>query len=326
MAVVTGALRVLSPRLEQTDGVAYILGGWDLAICSALFLQGVLCAQFAHFTTSDRRDSMWLKFFVAGLAFLTMLKSIHALAIMWVQNVILFGNVDAASDMWKTHWLSRTTMIVGASTTFYVQMFFCHRLWASALSRKAHIVIICVALFLFGLTSAAIATFFMFSNYSVTTTSTWISIHLGVVLCGDLLMTGNTRSKEFALSRGPVSTIIHSLLRVTVQSATPAALCASINFGTVIVKLHEWVPALLMVDFIVDLVLPQLYSWSAMWTLNSRDDICLAARNSSFTINLGMSVATSSDSETGQSLQTSENPPHKDSDLLCKVVKLQLAV
>ncbi|KAJ6457226.1 hypothetical protein C8R45DRAFT_564524 [Mycena sanguinolenta] len=167
----------------------------------------------------------------------------------------------------------------------------------------------------------------MFSNYSVTTTSTWISIHLGVVLCGNLLMTWNTvfwllRSKEFALSRGPASTIIHSLLRLTVQSAAPAALCASINFGTTIGELRGWVPALLMVNFITGLVLAQLYAWSAMWTLNSRDEICLSARNSSFTINLGMKVATSSDSETGQSLQTSENS-HKYADL-CKVEKLQL--
>ncbi|KAF7341023.1 hypothetical protein MSAN_02088000 [Mycena sanguinolenta] len=335
------ALQVLSPRLEETDGLVCILGGWDLAICSVVFLQGVLCAQFAHFATLDRRDSMWLKFFVAGLALLTTMRSIHALAILWVQNVSFFANVDAASNMWTTHWLSRTSFVVGATTTFYVQMFFCHRLWASALSRKAYIVILCTILFLFGLISAVIVTFFMFSSYSVTTTSTWISIHLGVVLCGDLLMTGNTvfwllRSKEFVLSRGPTSTIIRSLLRVTVQrpiaikhqSAAPAALCASINFGTTIGELRGWIPALLMVNFIAGLVLAQLYAWSAMWTLNSRDDICLAAQFSSFTVNLGMSVTTMSDSGTAQSLQTNENNlhPHHGSDPRHKVDKLRPAV
>jgi hypothetical protein len=40
----------------------------DLAICADLFLQGVLCAQFAHYTDMNQRDSVLMKLFVAGLA------------------------------------------------------------------------------------------------------------------------------------------------------------------------------------------------------------------------------------------------------------------
>ncbi|KAJ7236094.1 hypothetical protein B0H12DRAFT_131964 [Mycena haematopus] len=325
------ALQILSPRNGETDAVTYLLGGWDLAICSALFLQGVLCAQFAHYTSSERRESMWLKFFVAGLGLSTTLKSVQSLAIMWIQNVILFGNVEAASSMWATNLVTQSSMMSGAAVTFYVQMFFCHRLWA--LSRNAFTVIICATLLLFGLISAVIATFSVISHVSAKTICTWVSIHMGFVLCGDLLLTGSTvlyllrHSNQFVLSRGPTATLISSLLRVTVQSAAPAAVCALINFATVMGQLRGWAPALLMVDFITNLWLPQLYAWSAMWTLNSRDDVLLAARNSPYTVNLGTSVA-ASDSETPQSLQASKNDMHtqRNSEPLGKAEKLQLVV
>jgi hypothetical protein len=53
-------------------------------------------------------------------------------------------------------------------------------------------------------------------------------------------------------------------------------------------RMHQttWTPPLVMVNFIANMVLPQLYAWSAMWTLNSREEICLAAESCSYTINL----------------------------------------
>jgi hypothetical protein len=47
-----------------------------------------------------------------------------------------------------------------------------------------------------------------------------------------------------------------------------------------------WIPALLMISTILNMVLPQLYVWSVMWTLNSRKEICLATEGCSYTINL----------------------------------------
>jgi hypothetical protein len=47
----------------------------DLTIYAALFLQGVFCAKFAQYANLNKRDSVWLKLFVAGLALLTMLKT-----------------------------------------------------------------------------------------------------------------------------------------------------------------------------------------------------------------------------------------------------------
>jgi hypothetical protein len=47
----------------------------DLVMGGDLFLQGVLCAQFARYTNMNQRDSVWMKIFVAGLALLTTLKT-----------------------------------------------------------------------------------------------------------------------------------------------------------------------------------------------------------------------------------------------------------
>ncbi|KAJ6478244.1 hypothetical protein C8R45DRAFT_1216454 [Mycena sanguinolenta] len=275
---------------------SYILAGWDIAICLTLFLQGVLCAQFARYLTLGKRDSIWLKVFVAGLALMTTLRSSQCLAIMWIQNVTLFGNIPAASQMWEKHWVSKLDLILEGTGTFYVQMFFCRRLWA--ISRKAPIVIICCILFTFGLVSAVIGTFFMFKNSTPTAQIIgWVSMHLGAMLCGDLLLTGSTvfyllrHSNAAVFPRSPFAMVINSLLWVTVQPAAPAAICALINFIVAVqIYTESWIPELLMVDFITNVILSQLYAWAALWTLNSRENILFAAENCSYSINVATSV------------------------------------
>ncbi|KAJ7835581.1 hypothetical protein B0H14DRAFT_3706575 [Mycena olivaceomarginata] len=275
---------------NQTEMETCILGAWDLGACSCLFLEGVLCAQFAHYLSVNKRDSMWMKLFVAGLVLLTTLKSLQSLAMMWIQNVTLFGDREAASNIWRKHWVWYTSLALEAITTFYVQMFFCRRLWA--ISRNAYLVIICVTLFLFALASGLIGTFYLFMG-TLKLTTRWSGIHLGVVLSGDSLLTGSTiwyllrHSHQCALARGPAATMLSRLRRLTLQSAAPAALCALINFsGNTRMNATTWMPALVMINFISNMVLPQLYAWSAMWTLNSREEICLAAESCSYTVNL----------------------------------------
>ncbi|KAJ7314602.1 hypothetical protein DFH08DRAFT_972654 [Mycena albidolilacea] len=261
----------------QTEVETYTLGTWDLAVCSCLFLQGVLCAQFAHYMSLNKRDSTWMKLFVAGLALVTTLKSLQSLAIMWIQDVTVFKDLEAESNMWRKHWVWQGTVMLEAATAFYVQMFFCRRLWA--ISRNTCLVIICITLFLFALVTGVVTTVYIVTS-TLDLMSHWLGIHLGVVLCGDLLLTGSTigyllwHSHQCTLSRGPTATILSRLRRVTLQSATPASLCALINF-TAGMRMHQttWTPPLVMVNFIANMVLPQLYAWSAMWTLNSREEI-----------------------------------------------------
>ncbi|KAJ6469258.1 hypothetical protein C8R45DRAFT_1218414 [Mycena sanguinolenta] len=271
-----------SPVLTEMQ--AYILGGWDLAICFTLFLQGVLCSQFAHYKDSTKRDSVEIKLFVAGLALLTTLKTSQCLAIMWMQNVTLFENVEGASTLWDTAWYSRLTMLLKTAVPFYVQMFFCYRLWASRISRNVYIAIICVMVFSFALICGVLGTFYIFTaeKPGFHLTSYWVETHMGVVVFGDLVLTGS---------------IVFWLLRhnkaQSRQSAAPLTLCSLINFSVLLLRASAPdTPAFLMLHFITNNILPHLYAWSAMWTLNSRDDI-VAAGNIRYTLNLGLASCAS---------------------------------
>ncbi|KAJ7364796.1 hypothetical protein DFH08DRAFT_1017441 [Mycena albidolilacea] len=266
---------------DLTRMEAYVLGAWDLGVCFSLFLQGVLCAQFAHYTSCDKRDSIWIKLFVAGLALMTMLKSLQSLGMTWIQNVATFGNLEAGSNLLRTHWLSKINLGLEAITAFYVQMFFCRRLWV--ISRNAYLITVCTILFVAGLASGVVTTFYTFTA-SMESATVWLGVHLGIILCGDSVLTGSTifcllrHSRECTLSRSPTRSILNSLCRVTLQSAAPAALCALIDFAVDMrITTTIWEPPLVLLAFITGMVLPYMYAWSAMWTLNSREEICLAA-------------------------------------------------
>ncbi|KAJ6469283.1 hypothetical protein C8R45DRAFT_1078637 [Mycena sanguinolenta] len=190
---------LVSPSLTQAQ--AYILGGWDLAICFTLFLQGVLCSQFALYMGSTKRDSLQIKLFVAGLALLAKLKSSECLQYLEMYILSLYVS-----------WCSREP-------------------------------------------------------------------HMGFMVFGDLILTGS---------------IIFWLL-----SAAPLTLCSVINFGVVLLRASAPdTPAFLMLKFITNNILPHLYAWSAMWTLNSRNEI-VAAENIRHTLNLGI-VSYASDVKAGQ--------------------------
>ncbi|KAF8190995.1 hypothetical protein K438DRAFT_1970742 [Mycena galopus ATCC 62051] len=274
------------PFPPTPNSARYVLGGWDLAICFALFLQGVVCSQFAHYMTLKKHDSLRMKLFVATRCGLGGSDDGEE-AIIWKQTVEPFVDLEAT-------WIVNINIILEATVAFYVQMFFSHRLWA--LSRNPYLVITCLTLFVFGVISGALTTFFIFTTSNMETRTGWVSVHLGVVLCGDLLLTGSTifwllrHSSQSVVARGPTATILSALLHLTLQAirGTPA-FCALVIFG-VAVRLHMangLVPVLMMLNYMAIMVLPQLYAWSAMWTLNSRDKITSAAENAPYTVDLG---------------------------------------
>ncbi|KAJ6469284.1 hypothetical protein C8R45DRAFT_1166761 [Mycena sanguinolenta] len=270
----------VSPSL--TAAQAHILGGWvrklsffviallltlfqDLAICFTLFLQGVLCSQFARYKVSTRRDSLQIKLFVAGLALLTTLKTSECLRVPLRWNFVPLTFVIERSS-----WYSRITVVLKATVAFYVQMFFCYRLWASVFGYIA----------LPALDSSAVKR----PGLTLTSHWRWFQIHMGVVVFGDFVLTGS---------------IIFWLL-----SAAPITLCSLINFGVIILRASAPDNSVsLMVDFITNNILPQLYAWSAMWILNSRDEI-VAAGNTSYTLDLVI-ASYASGVKTGQIPQAS---------------------
>jgi hypothetical protein len=122
----------------------------DLAGAADIFLQGVLCAQFAHYTNVNQHDPRSMKLWVAGLALLTTLRTLHTLcasplhskfcsltffrAAMWIQDVISFETPEAVSNLLHTQWVPLAMQLFEAVIAFYVQLFFCYRLWVEILS------------------------------------------------------------------------------------------------------------------------------------------------------------------------------------------------
>ncbi|KAJ7090692.1 hypothetical protein C8R44DRAFT_648100, partial [Mycena epipterygia] len=244
-----------------------------LGICADLILQGVVFAQFAHYTTLYNKDIPLLRAFVAVLLIITTLKSAQGLVILWFQNVQYFTDVEAALSMITTPWITEVNLALIAVIVFYVQLFFCRRLWV--ISKNLYIVALIVTLFVFALIAAIVSVCLMLnSGYEIN--ANIVNIHLGTVFIGDVLLCGSTiyfllyHSKDAS----PLTTgILNALTKLTFQSAAPAAVCALINLvGTL-----DWdgtTPnAYIMLAIIANTALPKLYAISAMWTLNSRKEI-----------------------------------------------------
>ncbi|KAF7341933.1 hypothetical protein MSAN_02049300 [Mycena sanguinolenta] len=270
----------------------------DLASLAELFLQGVLCGQFARYTNVNKHDSGLMKLFVAGLALLTTLKSIQVIAIISIQTLTLVQNLAAISHLWHAQWIMNSAL-PEAVIVFYVQMFFCHRLWR--LSRIVYVSFVPMAFFVFALVAAIVAAYF-FSNVALSTF--WCAINLGAAMIGDLLQTGSIvfyllRHSQTLLHRGPMAFMLDSLFRP--QSAAPGALCALVNFASIVVTLSF--PALFeshlsgsrVASSVANTFLPKVYAIAAMWTLNSRDDIRSAAANNPALTHLDLGTTASGD-------------------------------
>ncbi|KAJ7804941.1 hypothetical protein B0H14DRAFT_2611884 [Mycena olivaceomarginata] len=138
--------------LNQTEMETYMLGAW-----------------FAHYPSLNKRDSIWMKLFVAGLVLLTTLKSLQSLAMMWIQNVTLFGDREAASNIWQKHWVWYNQHHTGSHhcvlcPDVFLSPSLVHSLLAQAISRNVYLVITCITLFLLGLVSGVVMTFYIFTN------------------------------------------------------------------------------------------------------------------------------------------------------------------
>jgi hypothetical protein len=56
---------------------------------------------------------------------------------MWIQNVDYFMNLNAALSMFTESWTTEINLTLVALTAFYLQLFFCKRLWVSSLRKAA---------------------------------------------------------------------------------------------------------------------------------------------------------------------------------------------
>ncbi|KAJ7289645.1 hypothetical protein C8J57DRAFT_1628702 [Mycena rebaudengoi] len=266
--------------------ITFILGGWDAGVYADLILQGAIFAQVAHYATLYKRDVVYLRLFVGGLLLLTTLKSAHSIALVWLQNVEYFMDLEQAAGIFSGHWIGKSNITLVALIAFYVQAFFCHRLWS--ISRNIYVLLFIMGLFVFALSAAFVATGFAFADPFTSNTQTWVGVHLGSVLAGDLILCGSTiyfllRHSKRSLPQ--TASLLNNIVRLTFQSAAPAALVALVNLvcsqAGVVSASNGW----MMGAIIANTVLPKVYAISAMWTLNSRKCILLqhlsGERNSS---------------------------------------------
>ncbi|KAJ6557505.1 hypothetical protein B0H19DRAFT_1147993 [Mycena capillaripes] len=253
--------------------IIYFLGGWDLGICGDLILQGVVFAQVAHYIGLYHKDGLALRAFVAVLLLITTLKSAQGLVILWIQNVDNFMDINAALSMFTTSWTTEINLAFIALIVFYVQLFFCVRLWW--ISRNLYIVAVIVTLLGFAFIAAIVSCVFTFAGQSKTSV-TWINIQLGTIFAGDLLLCGSTIYFLLSQSKSVSSQtagVLNALTKLSFQSAAPAVVCALINLVTTLAWNGTVPNAYIMLSLISNIVLPKLYAISAMWTLNSRKDI-----------------------------------------------------
>ncbi|KAJ7507289.1 hypothetical protein B0H11DRAFT_1971057 [Mycena galericulata] len=256
---------------QQRHDAIFLLGPWLIGGCLDIFLQGVLTCQIFNYFSWYNEDKKSLQLYVGVLALLSVLKSTQAFAIIWIQSILFINNIDGAILLnYTTWWQSGNPMIV-AAFDLYVQSYFCYRLFV--ISKKALVVAPIVLIFLFAFFSMIVATYYITVGVSASKNiADWFAAHLSSVFAGDVLMSGSTayyllRSKKNILPQ--TTGLIDALVRLTFQTAAPAAICAMFNL--IFSQVYTGSQALISTAF--NMALPKLYAISMLWTLNARRTI-----------------------------------------------------
>ncbi|KAJ7702761.1 hypothetical protein B0H17DRAFT_1042948 [Mycena rosella] len=245
------------------------LGPWLVGGCLDLLLQGVLFCQFVSYITYYRDDKGSFRIAVAVLALLTTLKSIHAFAIMWIQYIVYFGDLPGAILLNYTTWWQSGNPLMVAIIGVYVQAYFCFRLWV--ISKRWYVVAPIATLFFFAFLAIVVATYFI-STADGPKIAHWFAAHLSSVFVGDITLSFATaffllKTKKNVLPE--TVGLISALIRLTFQTAAPAALCAMFNL--IFSQVNPGGSGITSTAF--NMALPKLYAISMMWTLNGRRTI-----------------------------------------------------
>ncbi|GLB44786.1 hypothetical protein LshimejAT787_1801230 [Lyophyllum shimeji] len=256
---------------EDRRRAIFLLGPWLVGSCLDIFLQGALCCQFITYFSCYKSDRIRLRLTVAGLALITMLKTVHSFAIVWIMLILHFKDLSGAIKLNYTAWWQTGDSMMVATIDLYVQIFFLHRLWR--VSKKNVWFIFPIAIVLcFAYVAICVATYYI-SIGKNGTISKWFAAHLSSVFAGDLMLTvfiayHLLRSQRETVLPATVG-LLRALVRLTFQSAAPAAFCAMLNL--IFSQLYPGNDALISVAF--NQMLPKLYAFSMMWTLNARHSI-----------------------------------------------------
>ncbi|KAJ7292068.1 hypothetical protein C8J57DRAFT_1492546 [Mycena rebaudengoi] len=257
---------------EERWQVNFFLGPWLIGASLDFVLQGVIFCQarFVNYYTHYRDDWRTLQCVVTVLLIATLLRSIQSFGLIWINFIRYFGDVKGAILLNYTAWYQSGTPLTVAMICFYVQCYFCIRLYI--ISEKIWIVGPIALLFLFAFLAMAVATYFINQNAAREITM-WFAVHLSSVFAGDLILTLTTAYFLIKTKHGVLpQTLSSALVRLTFQTAAPGALCAMLNL--VFSQYKPGGAGLIGTAF--NMALPKLYAISMMWTLNGRRTMRLA--------------------------------------------------
>ncbi|KZV95964.1 hypothetical protein EXIGLDRAFT_818728 [Exidia glandulosa HHB12029] len=245
---------------------------WMIGSFLDVATQGVLVCQFNNYFNWYKDDKTWLRVAVVALVILTTLKMLDSCAVTWIAQVEYFGDLPGAVLLNYISWWQSGVPLMGATINFYVQSYFLYRL--VAISKRHWVSYPVGTVVVFGWVSCVVATIYI-KLQDGPNIQHWFAAHLGSAFTADILMTMSTavfllRSRKNSLKQ--TQTLVDTLVRLTWQSAAPAAVCATLNL-----ILSQAMPGEFIVSTIPNQLLPKLYSISMMFTINSRKDVRLVS-------------------------------------------------
>ncbi|KAJ7438901.1 hypothetical protein B0H11DRAFT_2103376 [Mycena galericulata] len=258
---------------EEEILVKFFLGPWLIGSCLDLVLMGVLSCQVVNYYTWYSDDGRRLPIAVAILCLLNVLKSAECFASLWMFLINHFGDIEYDLQLSATGWWDTANPLMVAILDFYVQCYFCSRLWV--VSKKWWVVTPIFTLFVFALLSMVIGTYYIGTLQQQQVTD-WFAAHLSSVFAGDVILSVTTayfliKAKKDVLGT-KTAELINSLVLLTFQTATPAAIVAMFNL--IFSQMHRTsLPLLGYVEIAFNQVLPKMYAISMMYTLNARRTI-----------------------------------------------------
>ncbi|KAJ7057096.1 hypothetical protein C8F01DRAFT_1153405 [Mycena amicta] len=257
--------------MSERHQAIHLLGPWLIGSSLDFFLTGIICCQILNYFTWYNEDKMVLRVYVGGLAIASVLKSAQSFAIIWIQSILHINDLNGAILLnYTSPWFAGNPMMV-ATFDLYVQSYFCYRLYV--VSKKWPVVAPIVVIFLFAFFAMVLATYYITRGADASKSiAEWFAAHLSSVFAADMLLTLSTaffllRSKRNVLPQ--TVGLISALVRLTFQTAAPAAICAMFNL--VFSQIYPGTENLTSTAF--NMALPKLYAVSMMWTLNARRTI-----------------------------------------------------
>ncbi|KAJ7722565.1 hypothetical protein DFH07DRAFT_856852 [Mycena maculata] len=244
------------------------LGPWVLSSFTDCILMGIVLCQVNTFfrtvapsKTPFQRYCYWL---VIVVSFLSVLKTIQEISVVWIQNVHDYANPDAARLLVTDAWWQVSTPLMTGVIGCAVQSFFCIRFYL--LSRNWRLVIPMVCCMTLGITGICLTVNFILRNNTVEKVR-WLLIHLIGVFSADLLITIGTwmalrKRAEAGLER--TTLLVNRLLRMVFESAIPPTVIALID----LIMTQTLGPKLLW-HLLLNFSLGKIYVISLLYTLNS---------------------------------------------------------